>query len=121
MRAVVGAGLGVFVTGMLALGFMHESGAVTSAQRELEQAKRELANTPRPAPATQTVDPNAQLVGEKSARIAAVSTVVSARVGWDRILREFSEVLPDDVSLTSLSLQTPETTAATATTPGSAT
>jgi Tfp pilus assembly protein PilN len=116
MPAVVGAGLGVFVTGMLALGFMHEAGAVNSAQKELEQAKQELANTPRPAPATQRVDPNAQLAGEKSARVLAVSTVVGARIGWDRIVREFSQVLPDDISLTSLTLQTPEATATT--TPG---
>lgn len=107
MPALVGAGCGVFVTGVLALGFMHESGTVKSTQRELEQAKQELANTPRPAKVAAVVDPNAQLAGEKSARITAVSTVVGARIGWDRILREFSLVLPDDVSLTSLMLQTP--------------
>ncbi len=115
MPALVGAGCGVFITGVLALGFMHESGSVKSTQRELEQAKKELANTPRPAKVAPVVDPNAQLAGEKSARITAVSTVVGARIGWDRILREFSLVLPDDVSLTSLSLQTPQ---ASATTPG---
>jgi Tfp pilus assembly protein PilN len=106
--ALVGAGCGVFIMGALALGFMHESGSVSSTQKELEQAKQELANTPRPVKVTQAVDPNAQLAGEKSARITAVSTVVGARIGWDRILREFSLVLPDDVSLTSLTLQTPQ-------------
>jgi Tfp pilus assembly protein PilN len=106
--ALVGAGCGVVVVGALALGFMHESGTVSSTQKELEQAKQELAATPRPVKVAPTVDPNAQLAGEKSARITAVSTVVGARIGWDRILREFSLVLPDDVSLTSLTLQTPQ-------------
>jgi Tfp pilus assembly protein PilN len=111
--ALVGAGCGVFVTGVLALMFMHESGTISSAQKELEKTKQELANTPRPVKGAPTVDPNAQLAGEKSARITAVSTVVGARIGWDRILREFSLVLPDDVSLTSLTLQTPQGSTAT--------
>jgi hypothetical protein len=109
--ALVGAGCGVFVMAALALGFMHESGTVKSAESELEQAKTELSHTPRPPKVAAVADPNAQLAGEKSARITAVSTVVGARIGWDRILREFSLVLPDDVSLTSLMLQTPVATA----------
>lgn len=110
---LLGAGLGILVTGALALGFMHESSAVSSAQQQLQQAKTQLAATPKPPPATAVqAQPNAQLVGEQSARVTAVSTALGARFAWDRILREFSLVLPDDVWLTSLTFQGAATSAA---------
>lgn len=114
---LAGAGLGVVVAGALALGFLHESGAVSSAQSKLRDVQTQLANTPKPAqPSAQPVNPNAALAGQQSARLAAVTTALGARLGWDRILREFAQVLPDDVWLSSLSLQAP-TGAAGGTTP----
>jgi len=41
-----------------------------------------------------------------------VSTALGARLAWDRILREFSLVLPDDVWLTTLNMTTPDPAAA---------
>jgi Tfp pilus assembly protein PilN len=105
---LVGAGLGVVVVAALGLGYMHESGAVSSAQSQLAAVKAQLAATPRPAqPAPQHVQDNAQLSSEQTALKSAVSTALGGRVAWDRILREFSLVLPDDVWLSNLTLTTP--------------
>ena len=104
--AVIGAGLGVVVTGTLALSFMHASGQVRDAQAKLAGLQTELAHTPKPV--TPKTPENANLAGEQSARVAAVSTALSARLAWDRILREFSLVLPSDVWLTSLDMTAPD-------------
>src|SRR6266545_4866378 len=48
-----------------------------------------------------------QLAGMQSARVSALSTALSTRVAWDRVFREFSLVLPDDVWLTMLSAKSP--------------
>jgi Tfp pilus assembly protein PilN len=57
----------------------------------------------------------ATLAGESQARTLALSEALTARVAWDRILREFSLVLPEDVWLTTL--QSTSGTATTATVP----
>jgi Tfp pilus assembly protein PilN len=108
--ALLGTGLGVVVTGVLALSFMHAAGQVRDAQAELTNVNAELAATPKP-PQPETPQ-NAQLAGEQSARVTAVSTALGARLAWDRILREFSLVLPDDVWLTTLNMTTPDPNAA---------
>jgi Tfp pilus assembly protein PilN len=110
---LVAAGLGVVVTGALALGFLHETSSLSAAQRELQAAKQQLVRTPRPVEVAVKPDPNAALAGQQSARLSAVTTAVGARVAWDRILREFSLVLPDDITLTSLNLKMPDPTAVT--------
>ena len=105
---LVAAGLGVVVTGALALGFLHETSALTAARKERDAVKQQLANTPRPVQASVKPDPNAALVGQESARVAAVTTALGARFAWDRLLREFSLVLPDDITLSSLTLSAPD-------------
>jgi Tfp pilus assembly protein PilN len=102
LPAVVGGGLGVVVVGALALTFLQASGKVAEAKTHLTDVQAALAATPKPPP-PQPV-PNSQLAGEQSARVTAVSTAIGGRVAWDRILREFSLVLPDDVWIASLAL-----------------
>ena len=64
------------------------------------------------AQATEDAGPNtATLTAEGQARTAALSEALAARVAWDRILREFSLVLPEDVWLTTLASSTPTATA----------
>jgi Tfp pilus assembly protein PilN len=56
------------------------------------------------AQATPDEEPSvATLTAEGQARTAALSDALAARVAWDRILREFSLVLPEEVWLTTLS------------------
>jgi Tfp pilus assembly protein PilN len=115
LPAVVGAGLGVVVTGALALSFMSAAGHVRDAQTALDAKQTELQQLPKaPKPKTPA---NANLAGEQSARLAAVSTALDSRLAWDRILREFSLVLPGDVWVTSLSMTNPDPAQAATATP----
>ena len=96
----------------LALLFVSAHGTVSSRRLALEQKKQELAAIPVPAQ-TQLAQQDA-LVADKKARVTALNAALSRRVAWDRVLREFALVLPDDVWLQSLTAAAP--TPATATT-----
>jgi Tfp pilus assembly protein PilN len=101
----------VLVTALIAAAFLTTSGGVAENQRRHDAAQAELAATPVPTP---TSAGETQLDQEKNARITALSSALAGRLAWDRVLREVSLVLPDDVWLTSLSAQAP----AAAATPG---
>lgn len=102
LPVVVGAGLGIVVAGILGVSFMQASGKVSDAQTRLREVETQLANTPKP-PDPKPV-PNAQLADDQSARVAALSTAIGARMSMDRVLRELSLVLPDDITLSTMSL-----------------
>jgi Tfp pilus assembly protein PilN len=103
LTGVVGT---VLVTGILCVGFLMQSAKVADKRSQLDAARAELALVPPPAP-TQGVDGTAGLAGEEAARVAALQGALNGRVGWDRVLREVSLVLPEDVWLSSLSLALP--------------
>jgi len=48
--ALVGTGLGVIVTGALALSFLNAAGHVRDAQTRLDNVDAQLAATPKPPP-----------------------------------------------------------------------
>lgn len=99
----------VLVTAIIAAWFLTASAGVADNQKRRDAAQSELASTPVPAP----TQPGASaLEQEKTARVTALSTALGSRLAWDRLLREFSLVLPDDVWLTQLSAQAPGGTAA---------
>jgi Tfp pilus assembly protein PilN len=103
--ALIGAGLAVVIALVLAAGFLSASSKTREAQIDYDQAQAELAATPKP-PAAPTATATA-LAAEQSARLAALSSAIGGRVAWDRILREFSLVLPTDVWLSTMSLKAP--------------
>jgi Tfp pilus assembly protein PilN len=94
----------VFVTALLAAWFLTASAGVADNQKRRDAAQAELAATPVPPP---TAPGASQLEQEKTARIAALSSALAGRLAWDRVLRELSLVLPDDVWLTSLDAKAP--------------
>jgi len=98
---VVGA---VLVTAVLAASFLTASTSVADNQKLADAAQAELAATPVPQP---TDAGTSAIEQEKSSRIGALSAALSGRLAWDRVLREVSLVLPDDVWLTSLSATAP--------------
>jgi hypothetical protein len=98
---VVGA---VLVTAVLAASFLTASTSVADSQKLADAAQAELAATPVPAP---TDSGTSAIALEKGSRIGALSAALSGRLAWDRVLREVSLVLPDDVWLTSLSATAP--------------
>jgi Tfp pilus assembly protein PilN len=95
----------VLVTAVLAGFFMMASSSVSDRQSELDGLRAELAAIP---PAPEAPADNSGLETEKSARVAVLGKALGARVAWDRILREISLVLPEDIWLETLNANAPD-------------
>ncbi len=102
---LVGVCSGVLVLAILGAMFMMGSGKIAAQQRKLDDLNRRYHALP-PPPAGPTAAEQ-QLAGAKDARVAALTVALSSRVAWDRVFREFSLVLPDDVWLTTLTAKSP--------------
>jgi Tfp pilus assembly protein PilN len=105
LPVLVGACTGVLVAAALGAMFMMGSGKVAAQQHRLDDLNRRYQALP-PAPPGPSAAQQ-QLAGEQSARVSALSTALGSRVAWDRVFREFSLVLPDDVWLTTLTAKSP--------------
>jgi Tfp pilus assembly protein PilN len=83
--------------------FLMLNASVADKRSEADSLRAAVAARPNPEPAPAPEDEtNTQLQQEQQARTAALATALGRRVTWDRLLREFSLVVPDDVSLTKL-------------------
>ncbi|MDQ2967081.1 MAG: PilN domain-containing protein [Actinomycetota bacterium] len=102
---LVGVCSGILVAAVLGAMFMMGSGKVAAQQRKVDDLTRTYQALP-PPPAGPSAGQQ-QLAGEQSARVSALSTALTSRVAWDRVFREFSLVLPEDVWLTTLSAKSP--------------
>lgn len=105
--ALAGAVAGVVVVAFVGGGNLLQSSRVSSAQKALNAARIELAATPLPPAAPKVTPPPPVVAEQMQPRLQAVSTALSTRIAWDRILREFSLVLPPNVQLSSLDLSQP--------------
>jgi len=112
VAATVIGGL-VLVSLMISVLLLSAHGKVKSRQLELAQKQAELAAIP--VPAQNRLQQQDALVADKAARVTALNAALSKRIAWDRVLREFALVLPDDVWLLSLSATAPSSATATAT------
>jgi Tfp pilus assembly protein PilN len=106
LTAVLGA---VLLTAVLSGWFLMASSGVSDRQGELDGLRAELAAIPPPAP---TTAPQASLVAEKDARLALLGKALGARIAWDRVLREVSLVIPEDVWLETMNTNGPDPAAA---------
>jgi Tfp pilus assembly protein PilN len=89
------AGLGAY--------FLMLSASVADKRSEADGLRAAAAARPSTEPApSPDEEADTQLQQEQQARTAALATALGRRVAWDRLLREFSLVVPDDVSLTKL-------------------
>lgn len=102
---VVGCAGAVFATAVIAGGYLQASSSVGSANRQLAAVQAKIAALPPLASQPSTVT---SVPGEKSQRVAVLASVLGGRVAWDRVLREISLVLPDDVWLESLRANAPD-------------
>jgi len=93
------------VTVLLVTMTMSAGGAISEKQAELDGLRAEIAAIPTPT-AEDTSNDDA-LATAKGARIGALSSALTSRVPWDRVLRQVSLILPEDVWLTNLSAQAP--------------
>ena len=102
-RGVVFGGVGgaALATAVLASMMISAGGAASSKQQELDGVQAQIAAIPT-VPVIDTSKEDA-LAAEKGARIGALSAALGGRIAWDRVLRQVSLVLPEDVWLTSLS------------------
>jgi Tfp pilus assembly protein PilN len=107
-----GVGGAALVTAVLATMVLGAGGAVSEKQAELDSLRAQIAAVPRPV--EQDTNDDAQLAVEKGARVGALSLALNGRVAWDRVLRQVSLVLPEDVWLTTLSATAPAAAAAAA-------
>jgi Tfp pilus assembly protein PilN len=105
LPVLIGACAGVLVAAALGAMFMMGSGKIAAQQRKLDDLNRTYQALPPAPPGPSAVQQ--QLAGEQSARVSALSTALGSRVAWDRVFREFSLVLPDDVWLTTLTAKSP--------------
>jgi Tfp pilus assembly protein PilN len=108
---LVGICAGVLVVAGLGTDFMMQSANVAKEQRKLDALQARVAALPQ-APAGPSAG-ETQLAGEHSARVTALASALGSRVAWDRIFREFSLVLPDDVWLTTLTAHSPSSSVST--------
>jgi Tfp pilus assembly protein PilN len=108
-RLTLGVQLAVvspFVVGsLLAAGYLLESSKVNDQQATLKALQDELAALP---PRQNVPETNARLTLQRDQRVAALASALRGRIAWDRILREISSVLPEDVWLTTLAAQSPQ-------------
>jgi Tfp pilus assembly protein PilN len=88
------------VVALLAAGYLLSSSAVNNKKGTLRALQTELDALPAPPPESQA---EPELAAQHSLRIAALASALQTRVAWDRILRQISSVLPEDVWLTTLS------------------
>ena len=105
LPVLIGGCSGILVVAVLGAMFMMGSGKVAAQQRKLDDVNRQYQALP-PAPAGPSAAQQ-QLAGEKSPRVAALSSALTSRVAWDRIFRQFSLVLPDDGWLTTVTAKSP--------------
>lgn len=102
---LVGACSGVLVVALLGSMYMMGGGKIAEQQSKLDDLQLRYDALP-PPPAGPSAAQQ-QLAGQKDARVLALSTALSSRVAWDRVFREFSLVLPEDVWLTTLTAKSP--------------
>lgn len=113
---VIGSALGAVVILALGAGFLNVHSKVSNEQIKLDAARTQLAglanqHTQIPKarkPVKQvTIVPVPAITQEEQPRLDALTSAMGQRISWDRILREFSQVLPSDVSITTLQLNAP--------------
>ena len=103
--ALVGIVGGTVVATAMACMFLLARGEVADKQSQLEAKRIELSVTPKPPPGPSAAE--ATLASARTARAAAVQAALDARIAWDRVLRRFALVLPEDVWLSGLTATAP--------------
>ena len=97
--------IAVLLAALLSAMFLSSSGTVKDKQAELATLQDELHAIPTPD--ASRVKTQTALAADKQARVTALSGALSRRVAWDRVFRELSLVLPNDVWLATISAKAP--------------
>ncbi len=103
---VAGIG-GAAVVLALVAGTLVASRSVDRESQQLASARAVLAVTPQHHVSATTQAFRQQVLTQREQRSLALASALSKRVAWDRVLRRFALVLPNDVWLTGLSAAVP--------------
>jgi Tfp pilus assembly protein PilN len=93
---------GAAVVLALVAGTLVANRSVDRNQQALSTARAVLAVTPAHELSAQTQAFRQQVLTQREQRSLALASALGKRVAWDRVLRRFALVLPDDVWLTSM-------------------
>jgi Tfp pilus assembly protein PilN len=105
--AAVGAAA-LLVAGGMGVLYMKERQHLSDRESTLEDMDAQLATlTARAAQAQAQSTSGSALEGEEQTRATALAFALDGRRGWDRLLRELSLTLPDNVSFRSMTSSTP--------------
>jgi len=99
----------------LVAGTLVANRSVDREKQALASARAVLAVTPDHQLSAQTQSFRQQVLTQREQRSLALATALGKRVSWDRVLRRFALVLPDDVWLNSVTGNVPLDPAPTAT------
>jgi Tfp pilus assembly protein PilN len=122
LPTVVSTAVVVAVMGLVGVMYFSAKSTAAAADLELQDAKAELALLPTPAEIAAKTASQRQLATERDARVSALSAALTHRIAWDRVLRQISLVLPEDVWLKTFLATSPVpagSTAPAASAPGS--
>jgi Tfp pilus assembly protein PilN len=96
----------VLVFAALAAFYLMAGADVTKKRSTVEDLRAELAAYQTPDEAPQQ-DQTAAIAQERAGRTTSLSSALATRLAWDRVLRELALVLPDDVSVDSITATAP--------------
>ena len=91
----------------LVAGTLVANRSVDREKQALASARAVLAVTPDHQLSAQTQSFRQQVLTQREQRSLALASALGKRVSWDRVLRRFALVLPDDVWLTSVTANVP--------------
>jgi Tfp pilus assembly protein PilN len=91
----------------LVAGTLVANRSVDREKQALASARAVLAVTPDHQLSAQTQSFRQQVLTQREQRSLALASALGKRVSWDRVLRRFALVLPDDVWLTSVTGNVP--------------
>jgi len=117
---VAGVGAAAVVLALIG-GFLLANRSVDRQRQALSTARSELAANPAHHISAKTQSFRSAVLNQREQRSLALASAIGQRVAWDRILRRFALVLPDDVWLTNLTGNVPLATPDTALTPTAST
>jgi Tfp pilus assembly protein PilN len=102
LTAVLGS---VLVVALLAGLFLMTSSGASDRQADVDALRAELAAIP---PAPEAPVDSSGLETQTSERVILLGKALGSRIAWDRVLREISLVLPEDIWLESLTASAPD-------------
>jgi len=97
-------GCAIALSLFLAFSYLGASSTVGQRKQALADAQTRLAAIPAPKPPPAILS---QIPAQRTDRITVLSSVLTTRIAFDRVLREVSQVVPSDVWLTQLGASVP--------------